>query len=131
MFHREFAERKDQLKSADLVPYRGYSKQWQQLLACYDYVIGIQLIQLSLVSNVPYFAFEHGTLRTIPYNDSAQGQLTSIAYRMAHVFVTNFDCVASAEKLAHGRFTVINHPHDENHGMTVLGWEKASDCFTS
>ena len=126
MFHREFAERKDQLKSADLVPYRGYSKQWQQLLACYDYVIGYSTDPIiPLVSNVPYFAFEHGTLRTIPYNDSAQGRLTSIAYRMAqHVFVTNFDCVASAEKLAHGRFTVINHPYDENHGMTVLGWEK-------
>lgn len=126
MFHREFAERKDQLQSADLVPYQSYSKQWQQLLACYDYVIGYSTDPIiPLVSNVPYFAFEHGTLRTIPYNDSAQGRLTSIAYRMAqHVFVTNFDCVASAEKLAHGRFTVINHPYDENHGMTVLGWEQ-------
>jgi glycosyltransferase involved in cell wall biosynthesis len=74
-----------------------------------------------MLCDVPYFAFEHGTIREIPYNNDATGRLTALAYRKAeHVFVTNFDCVDSANYLAPGKYTVINHPFDEDHGMAIV-----------
>ena len=72
----------------------------------------------------PYFAFEHGTLRDIPNKNDTQGRLTSLAYRLAeHVFVTNFDCIDNAKYLAPKRFTVINHPFDEEQGIEIGGVE--------
>jgi glycosyltransferase involved in cell wall biosynthesis len=41
-----------------------------------------------------------------------------------HVFVTNFDCIPSAEYLAPNRFTLINHPFDEDHGLSCKGWSE-------
>lgn len=78
-----------------------------------------------MIAGVPYFAFEHGTIRDIPYKNDAEGRCTAIAYREAeHIFVTNFDCLASAEMLASGQFTLINHPYDEDHGLAVKGHEE-------
>lgn len=132
-YAREFKDRQDRLLPADIQPYLCRRRQWRQLLACYDYVIGYSTDPiLPLVGGIPYFAFEHGTIREIPYHVTSQGRLTALAYRMAqHVFVTNFDCVESAEKLAPGRFTIINHPYDEDHGLKVTDWEQTRKAMLS
>lgn len=122
-FKSQFGERKDQLEVGDLAPYMGVVPDLKQLLANYTFVIGYSTDPvLPMLCGTSYFAFEHGTIRDIPYNNSAEGRLTALAYRMAkHVFVTNFDCKLSADYLAPGRFTLINHPYDEDHGLAVSG----------
>jgi hypothetical protein len=62
----------------------------------------------------PYFCFEHGTIREIPYENSVQGCLTALAYRKAkYSFITNIDCIESAKYLCGENFHYINHVYDE------------------
>lgn len=124
-FEREFPERDDKLTVSELQPYFSVASIWAPLLRKYDFVIGYSTDPLlPLLCGVPYFAFEHGTLRDIPYENSPRGRLTALAYRLSqHVFVTNFDCVPSAQRLAPEKFTVVNHPYDELHGSNVVGFE--------
>lgn len=62
----------------------------------------------------PYVAFEHGTMRDIPFEDSARGRLLTLAYRKAgKVIITNPDVVASARRLGLTNFLFIPHPVDE------------------
>lgn len=107
----------------DLSAHPANSGEWGRLLKHYDVVVGYSTDPVyPMLANVPYFAFEHGTLRHIPYQNDIQGRLAAAAYHeAAHVFVTNFDCVGSAERLAGKRYTFINHPFDDQHGQYVTG----------
>lgn len=122
----EFPARQDKLTTEDLAAARALAPAWKKFLAEYDIVIAYAIDPIyPLVAGKKYFAFEHGTIRDIPYAADARGRCTAIAYRRAaHVFVTNFDCRFSAERLAPGRFTLLNHPYDEDHGLTVSGSEE-------
>jgi glycosyltransferase involved in cell wall biosynthesis len=117
----EFPDRSDVLLREDLLPYVSVLPVWSSLMDQYDFILGYSTDPLlPLLVEKPYFALEHGTIRDIPYSKSPIGRLCALSYRKAqHVFVTNFDCLKSAETLAPGRFTVINHPYDEDHGLSV------------
>jgi glycosyltransferase involved in cell wall biosynthesis len=59
-----------------------------------------------------YAAYEHGTLREIPFEDSFSGLICRIAYRNAPiVFVTNSDVLPSVERLGLDRTKVHYLPH--------------------
>ena len=107
----------------DLSAHPANDGEWVRLLKHYDVVVGYSTDPVyPMLANVPYFAFEHGTLRHIPYQNDIQGRLASAAYHeAAHVLVTNFDCVGSAERLVGNRYTFINHPFDDQHGKYVKG----------
>ena len=122
----EFPERDDALTDQDHAMYAATIDRWRQLFAYYDVVIGYSTDGIwPLLCGKPYLAFEHGTIREIPYLKTAQGRNAAITYRRAeHVFVTNFDCLASAQTLAPGRFTLLNHPYDEDHGLAIDGWQE-------
>jgi glycosyltransferase involved in cell wall biosynthesis len=122
-FAVEFPYREDKLSASDADAYAGHFNEWKMLLDLYDIVIGFSTDPfLPLLCGKRYFAIEHGTLRDIPCAADGQGRRTALAYRLAeHCFVTNFDCAANAEKLAAGRYTLINHPYDEDHGLSVGG----------
>ena len=114
------------LTAEDLDPWRWAMPYWRQLIKQYDVIqaYGTEPI-VAMLADVPYFAFEHGTLREIPYQKTNIGRATALAYALAqHVFVTNGDCVEHAKRLAGQRYTFINHPHDENHGQHVRGAEQ-------
>jgi len=65
-------------------------------------------------SGRPYIAFEHGTMREIPFEDSGRGRLLSLAYRKASkVLITNPDVMTSAQRLGLKNFQFIPHPVDE------------------
>lgn len=125
-FAVEFPDRADRLLLSDIDPYVSSFNVWPKLLNLYDIVIGFSTDPfLPLLCDKPYFAVEHGTLRDIPFAADGQGRRTALAYRLAqHCFVTNFDCVASAELLAPGRYTLINHPYDEDHGLSISGADR-------
>lgn len=117
----EFPDRNDVLSRGDLLPYANVIEIWSALLKRYDFIIGYSTDPLiPMLVDRPYFALEHGTIRDIPYERSSIGRLCALSYRKAqHIFVTNFDCLKSAANLAPGRFTVINHPYDEDHGLSI------------
>jgi len=97
--------------------------KWKEIFLNYDVIIAYSTDGIyPLVANTPYIAFEHGTLRDLPYQETLQGKLCAVTYSMAnHVFVTNFDCKKSAEFLAPSKYSLINHPFDENHSDGILG----------
>ncbi len=125
VFAREFRDRPDQIADDDLLAYLAVVPRWKPLLDLYDLIVAYATDGITpLLAGLPYCCLEHGTLREIRYRDSGEGRRTALAYRMAqHVFVTNFDCLDSARRLAPGKFTLINHPFDEDQGMAVTGWE--------
>lgn len=125
-FAAEFPDRADKLDDPDFYVFQESILRWTELFAAYDFIIGYSTDPfIPLLAGRPYFAFEHGTLRDIPYQADAQGRRTALSYRLAeHVFVTNFDCRPSAEFLSPGKYTSINHPYDEDHGLNIEGWKE-------
>jgi glycosyltransferase involved in cell wall biosynthesis len=62
----------------------------------------------------PYVAFEHGTMRDIPFENSGRGRLLTLAYQKADkVFITNPDVVSAARRLGLSNYLFIPHPVDE------------------
>ncbi|MEK6526254.1 MAG: glycosyltransferase [Nitrospirota bacterium] len=62
----------------------------------------------------PYVAFEHGTMREIPFEDSARARLLTLAYRKAgKVIITNPDVITATRRLGLTNFQFIPHPVDE------------------
>lgn len=117
-FSRRFPEREDQLSEDDILPYitsaRKLKAIWEEydILQCY----AVDPI-FPMIGNASYFAFEHGTLRDIPFENSPRGRLTALAYaRAEHVFVTNFDCLENAQKIVgdSSKISFLNHPWDES-----------------
>ena len=96
-------------------------RQWnwsrvQALLSHYDLVhaYGAEPILPYAVGKRPYVAWEHGTLRQLPFQPTPEGRLTAQAYRHADaVVITNADNRASAERLGLTRFRFIPHPVSE------------------
>lgn len=125
-FAEAFPERADRLHLTDLMPYASMVNRWARLFEHYDIVQGYATDPvLPMLVGRPYFAFEHGTLREIPFWSNARGRLTALAYHKAqHVFVTNSDCLPNARRLASNRVTLINHPFDEDNALAVRGWER-------
>ncbi len=75
----------------------------------------------------PFVAYEHGTLRELPFEDSWRGRLLSLAYRLAaRVIITNADVIASAHRLGLENTMFVPHPVDESKytpGESELGRE--------
>jgi glycosyltransferase involved in cell wall biosynthesis len=75
----------------------------------------------------PFVAYEHGTLRELPFEDSWRGRLLSLAYRRAaKVIITNADVISSARRLGLENTIFIPHPVDESKytpGASELGNE--------
>ncbi|NET57859.1 MAG: glycosyltransferase [Symploca sp. SIO2E6] len=126
LFHQRFPDRQDQLTTTDLEPYRPTILVWRELLSQYDLIQAYSTDPiLPLLCEKPYFAFEHGTLREIPFQATPQGRMTALSYSAAeHVFVTNSDCLKNARLLADNRVSYINHPYDEEHGLKIQGWQQ-------
>ncbi len=120
-FKKEFPERKDQLSEKDFINYFFSRPGMRNLLNYYDIVIGYATEGVyPMMFGKPYFVFEHGTIRDIPYAQDPQARLCALTYRKAkHAFVTNFDCVPSADFLIPGKYSVINHPYDEDQPLSI------------
>jgi glycosyltransferase involved in cell wall biosynthesis len=125
-WRREFPDRKDVLAAEETAPYRSPSHLWDALFDHYDIIQGYSTDPIRpFLAGRRYFAFEHGTLRHIPLQPDVQGRITCLGYRFAeHVFVTNFDCHQNAEWLAPGRFSLINHPMDEDQAIGIRGHDR-------
>lgn len=87
---------------ADAEKFSAYLKGWRWLMRQYDLVMayGPDAVLPFLANDTPYVAYEHGTLRDIPYEDSSLGRLIAGAYPAARaVFVTNNDYLTQERQL--------------------------------
>lgn len=89
------------MSQTDLDMYRSIAGPLHRALDRYDLVIGFALDGIyPLVSQKPYFAAEHGTIRALPFENKVQGRICNAVYRRAdHVLVTNCDNNVAADKL--------------------------------
>ena len=86
------------------------------LLQRYDVMIGAGLeavLPMILAPQKPRIAFEHGTMRDLPFEDSSWGRMLALAYTQADAcIITNPDCLASAKKLGLDNYRFMPHPVD-------------------
>jgi len=121
-FASAFPSRADQLSRSDLVQFKPVLGKLERLFACYDLIHAYgSLPALPLMAGSRYVALEHGTLRTLPFENSDTGRLTALAYhKAAAVFVTNSDCYRHAQVLASKRARFLPHPYDEKRARKRL-----------
>jgi len=112
-FSRLFPERSP-LCRGDLRPYRQQARSWADVLKAYDVVQGYATegIVPLLCGTAAWAAYEHGTLREIPFQDSTTGRVAALTYALAPiVFVTNSDVIPSAERLGLDDRHIVFLPH--------------------
>ena len=120
-----FRDPKTSLVPNDLVHCRSCYQCLRDLCQEYDLVIGYSTdgILPLIAGNVPYLAFEHGTIRHIPFEDTQQGRVCAITYRLADgVLITNCDNEHAAKKLGLRNYRFVPHPINE---ATFAGGEIA------
>ena len=84
------------------------------LFEAYDVVqaYGICTAMPLLVGERHYVAYEHGTIRAIPFQDDMHGRMCAMSYRAAAaVFVTNSDNLVAAERLGIAGDRLVCLPH--------------------
>lgn len=117
-YRRLVCHRRDPLR------YRDLSWAWSTARYLRPFMKGYDLIQayglyepkfaLLGASNQPLVAFEHGTMRDFPFEDSSNGRWISLAYMKARkVIITNADSILSARKMGLNNVEFIPHPVDE------------------
>jgi L-fucose mutarotase/ribose pyranase (RbsD/FucU family) len=102
----------------DWTAYRIYGEQWRALCPLYDICLfyadsGTQAYANGIAS---YATFEHGTIRTAPFEDTIHGRLLAAAYHGADkVFLTNTDYATQARRLEfrEDQRVYFLHPFDE------------------
>ena len=115
IFRAAFPSRTDQFELADLAHFAPTFARWQEVLRHYDLIVGYATDGLyPMLASRPYIAFEHGTIRSIPFEPTPAGRLCALTYRMAnHCFITNADNHVAAQKLGLKRFSFLPHPLNE------------------
>lgn len=128
-FDELFPDRLDKPALEELTKDQDKINQLAELLPYYDVVQGyaVDPILPMLAGFKPYAGFEHGTLRDAPesswdfkgpFHANSIGRLTALSYALAdHVFITNEDCITSAERLGLKSYSLIPHPLDEVDGF--------------
>jgi glycosyltransferase involved in cell wall biosynthesis len=102
---------------ADVAPYANNAALYRTALQHFDIVQGYTTSGIyPAVCGIPrYTAYELGTLRGLPFEDSPTGRLTAWLYRNApEVFVTNVDCLTHAARLGiePARTSPVLHAYD-------------------
>jgi glycosyltransferase involved in cell wall biosynthesis len=129
-FDRAFPDRADRLTEADaawfLDAYGVDLGEMQGLFDHYDVVTGFATdgIWPLLAGHRPYIAFEHGTIRSLPFDDTPLSRLTALAYHEADaVVVTNADNLGAAKRLGARDIRFVPHPVNERWILPGIGAE--------
>ncbi|PWT78160.1 MAG: hypothetical protein C5B58_15620 [Acidobacteria bacterium] len=104
---------------------------FDQVLKYYDIVQGYSIDGfIPLVNGHKAFAsYEHGTLRSIPFEDNLTGLVCEIAYKHSPVvFVTNVDVLPSVDRLKLPPETVYYLPHAFD-DRKIMNWRERNRQF--
>lgn len=114
---RNFADLPAEAFAADVRLARDAGGGWSGVLGQYDIVQAYStdgIIPLAC-GITDYIAYEHGTLREIPFEATTQGRLCRTSYTSAaKVLVTNTDVLPSVERLGIPPERVVYLPHAFN-----------------
>jgi glycosyltransferase involved in cell wall biosynthesis len=118
-FQDRFPHRADRFSLSDIQLQSLNHKlpAWEKLFGCYDIVHAYATDGiLPLLAGKPYVAFEHGTIRDIPFEDSPQGRCCALTYRRAnYVLITNADNRKAAVELDIPKFAFVPHMVNESY----------------
>jgi glycosyltransferase involved in cell wall biosynthesis len=102
----------------DLAILRAAAAPWRDVLGRYDVVHGY-----AFDASIPLFAghkvfvaYEHGTIRLIPFEDTRRGRLCRFVYQEApKAFITNTDVLPSADRIPipHDRRVLTPHAFND------------------
>jgi glycosyltransferase involved in cell wall biosynthesis len=112
-FERHFPDRPP-LRANDLDGYRASARGWDTVFDHYDVVQGYSLDAVTpfICGKEARSAYEHGTLRAIPFENSARGRICALAFAEARaILVTNSDVLPSVERLGLDPRRVVFLPH--------------------
>ena len=111
-----FSTHTGRLTYRTLLSYENSIDSWKSLFSHYDVIHAYSTDGiLPLLAQFPYVAYEHGTIRHIPFQDTEQGILCSLTYKLANwVCITNCDNIVSARKLELDNYSFIPHPINED-----------------
>ncbi len=101
-FIKLFPDRQDVLTLKDFDDYFYKCSILNSLFEKYDLIIAYSTDAMFplLINTKPYIAFEHGTIRDIPFENSPTGRFTALAYAEADfVYLTNADSLARINDL--------------------------------
>ncbi len=104
----------DKQYAEDIALATALTEGWEEVFAHYDVVQcystdGIAPMALGRKS---YFSYEHGTLRSIPFEPTQIGRLTATAYRLSSkVMLTNLDNYVSCDRLEIPSSRIVPLPH--------------------
>lgn len=88
------------------------TERLKRLFSDYDMVIGYASdgVFPLIAGKVPYACFEHGTIRTFPFDDTLFGQMCALCYANASdVLISNCDNIVAARRLKLGSFRFLPH----------------------
>ncbi|MFN3228470.1 MAG: hypothetical protein ACK41P_01300 [Asticcacaulis sp.] len=107
-------EKPADLKEEDWQAYKFYSHYWKMLLEEYETAVfqaAYPIIGYT-AGYKPYFGYEIGTIRSIPFNDDPMGRQVYAGYKNAlGVFVTNSDYPLVEQKIENLENKTIFIPH--------------------
>jgi glycosyltransferase involved in cell wall biosynthesis len=117
-FARYFPNRADRLGTDEIARYADFPAAWLPLLGRYDMIQAYATDPaIPLVCGLSNFAaYEHGTIRDLPFQDTVEGRMCALSYREAPaVFVTNSDNLQGAARLgiAADRLFYLPHAFDD------------------
>jgi len=115
VFKKAFPDRPDRLTWKDLLVHYRSSDGWRRIFKHYDIIHAYATDGIfPLLANVPYVAYEHGTIRNIPFEQTTQGRLCALTYKLAdRVCITNADNIEAAKRLGLNNYTFVPHPINE------------------
>jgi hypothetical protein len=95
-----------------------HALRFSPILSYYDVIQGYSVDGIVPLANgfANFTAYEHGTLRDIPFHNDALGLICRLVYRHAPIsFITNSDVIPSAERLGlqQSRLRFLPHAFDD------------------
>jgi glycosyltransferase involved in cell wall biosynthesis len=113
-----------------LMQYQHTLPIMSRLFRHYDLIIGYAIEGIwPLVAGFPYVAYEFGTIRNLPFEDTATGRLAYLTYRNCEqIIVTNCDNEAPAKRLARPYF-FLPHVVNESGRLDDRETENARSAF--
>lgn len=115
-YQRLFPDRTSLIRQTDVSAYAGILNKVASVFEHYDLVQGYATDGVyPMLVGKPYVAFEHGTIRNIPFENTVQGRLCALTYGLADgVIITNADNLVAARKLGLERFSFVPHPVNDS-----------------
>jgi len=106
--------REDRLEKLQSFYDQWYHPYFWRLLKRYDVVqcYSTYTAMPFMIGYRPYLAYEHGTIRSIPFDETDEGRMCLVSYGAAEaVLITNFDTVPSADKMRIEPARRVHLPH--------------------